>query len=39
MGLDGDEDPKEPKALADADNDDVDGDNADISDLDSDHDE
>jgi hypothetical protein len=37
MDLDEDEDPKEPEAPAK--DDEVDGDNADISDLDSDHDE
>jgi chromosome segregation ATPase len=39
MDLDEDEDPKEPEVPAEDDDDAVDGDNADISDLDSDHDE
>jgi hypothetical protein len=39
MDLDEDEDPKEPEASVEDDDDAVDGDNADISDLDSDHDE
>jgi hypothetical protein len=39
MALDEDEDPKEPEAPAEEDNDAIDGDDANVSDLDSDHDE
>jgi hypothetical protein len=39
MDLDEDEDPEEPKAPAEDDDDVVDGNNANISDLHSDHDE
>jgi hypothetical protein len=39
MDLDEDEDPEEPEALAEEDDDAVDGGNANVSDLDSDHDE
>jgi hypothetical protein len=39
MDLDEDEDPEEPKAPAKDDDNTVDGDHANISDLDSDHDE
>jgi hypothetical protein len=39
MDLDEDEDPEEPEAPTEDDDDAVDGDNANISDLDSDHDE
>jgi hypothetical protein len=39
MDLDEDEDPKEPEAPAEDDDNVVDGDHANISDLDSDHDE
>jgi hypothetical protein len=37
MDLDEDDDPKEPEALAE--DDEVDGDNGDVSELDNDHDE
>jgi hypothetical protein len=39
MDLDEDKDPEEPKAPAEDDDDAMDGDNADISDLDDDHEE
>jgi hypothetical protein len=39
MDLDDDEDPKEPKAPAEDDDDAVNGDHANISDLDNDYDE
>jgi hypothetical protein len=39
MDLDEDEDPREPEAPADNDDDAVDGDHANIPNLDSDHDE
>jgi hypothetical protein len=39
MDLDEDEDPKEPKALAEDDVDAANGEDGDVSDLDSDHDE
>jgi hypothetical protein len=39
MDLDEDEDPEEPKAPAEDDDNVVDGDHANVSDLDSDHDE